>query len=270
MKKETNIKLGLLERWFDERAGSIIAFSGGIDSSLLLYLARKWQGRDRAIGVISKSESLKTKDFELALSFSEKFDIHMEVIETRELDDARYNTNPIDRCYFCKDHLYGDLQVIRSRYPGFDVLNGTNNDDYTDYRPGMKAADEYDVFSPMALCGLNKEEIREISRHFGLPNWNKPASPCLSSRIPYTHSITKKKLVEIEAAEDLLNSFGFEDVRVRHYGDHGKIEVPKEELPRLLEMQDSLVEKIREIGFPKVVIDEEGMVSGKLNRAIGK
>jgi len=115
-----------------------------------------------------------------------------------------------------------------------------------------------------------KEEIREMAQHFGLPNWNKPASPCLSSRIPYTHSITKKKLVEIEAAEDLLNSFGFEDVRVRHYGNHGKIEVTKEELPRLLEMQDSLVEKIREIGFPAVVIDEEGMVSGKLNRAIGK
>ena len=162
------------------------------------------------------------------------------------------------------------MRTVSSKYPGFPVLNGTNADDYGDYRPGMKAATLYEIASPLAECGVNKEEIRELARHFGLPNWDKPASPCLSSRIPYAHSITKKKLVEIERAEELLNSFGFEDVRVRHYGDHGKVEVRKEELPRLLEMQDSVVEKIREIGFEEVVIDEEGMVSGKLNRAIGK
>ena len=268
LKKETLQKLGMLERWFNERGGSIIAFSGGIDSSLLLYLARLWLGKEKAIGVISKSESLKTKDFELAQAFSKQFDIHMEVIETRELDDERYNTNPIDRCFFCKDHLYGDLQVIRNRYPGFDVLNGTNNDDYTDYRPGMKAADKYDVFAPMALCKLTKEEIREIAHHFQLPNWNKPASPCLSSRIPYTHPITQKKLGEVERAENLLNEFGFEDVRVRHYGDHGRVEVPAEDVPRLMEMKEKVIRVIREVGFEDVVIDEEGLVSGKLNRVI--
>jgi len=259
-----------LEKWFKAQPGSIVAFSGGIDSSLLLFLARMWQGREVAIGVISDSESLKRKDFELAHSFSRQFDIVLEVIETRELEDERYNENPVDRCYFCKDHLYTDLQSISEKYPGFPVLNGTNADDHGDYRPGTKAAMEYQVRSPLADCGITKEEIREIARHFELPNWNKPASPCLSSRIPYTHSITKKKLVEIEQAENLLNSFGFEDVRVRHYGDHGKIEVRKEELPRLLEMKNSVVEKIREIGFPNVLIDEEGLVSGKLNRAISK
>ncbi len=268
LKKETQQKLDILESWFRDRAGSIIAFSGGIDSSLLLYLARKWQGRERAIGVISKSESLKTKDFELAQSFSEQFDIHMEVIETRELEDERYNSNPIDRCFFCKDHLYGDLQAIRIRYPGFDVLNGTNKDDYTDYRPGMKAADKYDVFSPLAVCRVSKEEIREISKHFGLPNWDKPASPCLSSRIPYTHPITKKKLVEVERAENLLNDFGFKDVRVRHYGDHGRVEVPAEDVSRLMEIKDKVIMEIKELGFQDVVIDEEGLVSGKLNRVL--
>ena len=268
LKKETKEKLHLLEDWFKDRAGSIIAFSGGIDSSLLLFLARKWQGRDRAIGVISRSESLKAKDFELALSFSEQFDIHMEVIETRELEDERYNTNPIDRCFFCKDHLYGDLQVIRDRYPGFEVLNGTNRDDYSDYRPGMKAADKYDVFSPLALCRVSKEEIREISKHFALPNWDKPASPCLSSRIPYTHPITRKKLVEVERAENLLNDFGFRDVRVRHYGDHGRVEVPAEDVPRLIEMKERIISEIKGAGFQDVVIDEEGLVSGKLNRVL--
>jgi uncharacterized protein len=268
MKKDTEVKVLKLEKWFKEQAGSIVAFSGGIDSSLLLFLARRWQGRKAAIGVISDSESLKRKDFQLAQSFSTQFDIILEVIETRELEDERYNQNPVDRCYFCKDHLYTDLQAISKKYPGFPVLNGTNVDDYGDYRPGMKAAEEYEVRAPLADCEINKEEIREMARYFELPNWNKPASPCLSSRIPYAHSITKKKLGEIEQAENLLNSFGFEDVRVRHYGDHGKIEVRKEELPRLLEMKASVVEKIREIGFPEVIIDEEGLVSGKLNRAI--
>jgi len=268
MKKDTEEKLSKLRKWFEELPGSIVAFSGGIDSSLLLYLARRWQGRQAAIGVISDSESLKRKDFQLAQDFSRQFDIILEVIETRELEDERYKQNPVDRCYFCKDHLYADLRTISEKYPGFPVLNGTNVDDHGDYRPGMRAATEYQVLSPLADCGISKEEIREISKHFELPNWNKPASPCLSSRIPYTHSITRKKLVEIEKAEDVLNSFGFEDVRVRHYGDHGKVEVRKEDLPRLMDMKESVVDKIRDIGFPEVVIDEEGLVSGKMNRVI--
>jgi len=268
MKKETGDKLKALENWFGERKGSIVAFSGGIDSSLVLFLARRWQGKEGAIGVISNSESLKSKDFQLALSFSKQFDIHMEVIKTRELEDERYNENPIDRCFFCKEHLYTDLQGISEKFPGFPILNGTNADDYTDYRPGLKAATKYEVLSPLAKCGISKEEIREIARYFKLPNWDKPASPCMSSRIPYNHKITQKKLMEIEQAEDLLNSFGFNDVRVRHYGDHGKIEVKEEDLGKLMEVKDSVVEQIRQIGFKEVVIDEEGLVSGKLNRVI--
>ncbi len=268
--RETEVKLNTLKAWFLDRKGSIVAFSGGIDSSLVLYLARMWQGKEGAVGVISNSESLKTKDFELAQSFSKQYDIYMEVIVTRELEDERYNENPINRCFFCKDHLYGDLQAISDKYPGFPVLNGTNSDDYTDYRPGLKAATKYEVLSPLAACEVTKEEIREIAKHFDLPNWDKPASPCLSSRIPYNHKITKKKLVEIEQAEDLLNSFGFNDVRVRHYGDHGKIEVKKDDLQKLMEVKDSVLDQIRKIGFEDVVIDEEGLVSGKLNRVISK
>jgi uncharacterized protein len=261
-------KLEQLESWYMKRNGSIVAFSGGIDSSLVLYLARKWQGREGAIGVISRSESLKTKDFELAQEFSRQFDIHMEVIETRELEDERYHSNPIDRCYFCKDHLYSDLQNICKRFPGFPVLNGTNSDDYSDYRPGLKAARQYEILSPLAECKVTKEEIRQIARYFELPNWNKPASPCLSSRIPYNQKITRKKLLEIEQAEELLNQFGFKDVRVRHYGDHGKIEVAREDLPRLIEVKEEVIKKIQQVGFGEVEIDAEGLVSGKLNRNI--
>lgn len=267
---ETKKKLKALEKWFLAQKGSIVAFSGGIDSSLVLYLARIFQDKKRAIGVISNSESLKTKDFELAQSFSKQFDITMEVIVTHELEDERYNENPVDRCFFCKDHLYSDLQNISDKYPGFPVLNGTNVDDYGDYRPGLKAATKYEVRSPLAECKVTKDEIRQIARFYNLPNWDKPASPCLSSRIPYSHKITKKKLVEIERAEDILNSFGFNDVRVRHYGDHGRIEVIKEDVPRLLELKGTVVEKVQQIGFKKVVIDEEGLVSGKLNRVLGK
>ena len=268
LQQGTKKKLEKLKQWFETREGAIVAFSGGIDSSLVLFLAREFQGRAQAIGVISRSESLKTKDFELALSFSEQFDIIMEVIVTRELEDERYNENPFDRCFFCKDHLYNDLQTIRDKYPGYPVLNGTNAEDYSDYRPGLQAADKYEVLSPLAECGLIKEEIREIARFYGLPNWDKPASPCLSSRIPYNQKITQKKLVEVEKAEDLLNSYGFEDVRVRHYGDHGKVEVRKEDLPRLMDIKLKVIEGIKEVGFEDVVIDEEGLVSGKMNRVI--
>ncbi len=268
LSKETVAGLEKLKQWFDNREGSIVAFSGGIDSSLVLYLARVWQGKERAIGVISRSESLKTRDFELAQSFSRQFDIHMEVIVTRELEDERYNSNPLDRCYFCKEHLYSDLQIIAEKYPGFAVLNGNNADDYGDYRPGMKAADKYEVHAPLAECRITKTEIREIARYFKLPNWDKPASPCLSSRIPYNHKITRQKLDAIEQAETLLNRFGFDDVRVRHYGDLGKIEVNKKDLPKLMEVKDTVIEQIRQIGFDQVVIDEEGLVSGKLNRGM--
>jgi len=261
-------KLEQLEKWFGKRTGSIVAFSGGVDSSLVLYMARRWQGREGAIGVISRSESLKNKDFQLAQEFSLQFDIHMEVIETRELEDERYHNNPIDRCYFCKDHLYSDLKTICERYPGFPVLNGTNADDYSDYRPGLKAARQYEILSPLADCRVTKEEVRQLAKYFELPNWNKPASPCLSSRIPYNQKITKKKLLEIERAEDLLNQFGFEDVRVRHYGDHGKIEVAREDLPRLIRVREEVIEKIKKVGFREVEIDTEGLVSGKLNRRI--
>ena len=265
---ELKQKIERLNSWFSNHKGSIVAFSGGIDSSLVLYLARQVQGKENAIAVISRSESLKQKDYELALAFSDQFDISIEVIKTNELEDERYNENPINRCFFCKDHLYHDLQAVLDKYPGFHVLNGTNIDDHGDYRPGLKAADQHRVLSPLVDCEITKEDIRKIALHYNLPNWDKPASPCLSSRVPYTHKITRKKLIEIEKAEDLLSEFGFSEVRVRHYGDFGRIEVKPEEVGRLLAMKDSVEEKIKAIGFERMEIDEEGLVSGKMNRAI--
>lgn len=263
-----NEKLHLLGSWFKQRKGSIVAFSGGIDSTLVLFLARRFQGRENAIGVISNSESLKNKDFNLAQSFCEEFDIQLRVIKTDELSDSNYSANPINRCFFCKDHLFHDLQEMQKEYPGFEVLSGTNFDDLGDYRPGIDAAQKNLVISPLVDCKVTKDEIREIAHHFGLPNWNKPASPCLSSRIPYNQAVTPEKLRQIEAAEDILNSYGFEDVRVRHFGTFGRIEVQKEDLDKLLTMKDKVYSAIKELGFARVEIDEEGLVSGKMNRAI--
>ncbi|HZL10424.1 MAG TPA: ATP-dependent sacrificial sulfur transferase LarE [Prolixibacteraceae bacterium] len=261
-------KLRLLENWFGQRRGSIVAFSGGIDSSLVLYLARKFQGRDNVVGVISNSESLKNKDFNLAQSFCKEFDIQLNVIKTNELSDLRYSQNPINRCFYCKDHLFHDLQELKKEYPGFEILSGTNYDDLGDYRPGIDAAQKNLVLSPLVDCKIAKEEIREIAGYFNLPNWDKPASPCLSSRIPYNQTVTLKKLKQIEAAEDILNNYGFEDIRVRHFGTFGKIEVRKEDMEKLQSIKNTVISEIKELGFERIEIDEEGLVSGKLNRVL--
>jgi uncharacterized protein len=263
LKEVLKEKLGLLEKWFIQYTGSIVAFSGGIDSTLVLF-----QGRDGAIGVISNSESLKNKDFLLAQSFCEQFDIQLRVIKTEELADEKYNQNPINRCFFCKDHLFHDLQELKIEYPGYRILSGTNFDDLGDYRPGIDAAQKNQVISPLVDCKISKEEIREIARYFNLPNWNKPASPCLSSRIPYNQDVTIEKLQQIEAAENILNQYGFEDVRVRHFGAYGRIEVLKQDLPKLRTLKAEVIGEIKTIGFERVEIDEEGLVSGKMNRVI--
>ena len=268
LNKNLQNKFDKLQNWFTKRKGSIVAFSGGIDSTLVLYLARKFQGKENAIGVISNSESLKSKDFELAKDFCLRFDIKLEIIKTQELTDERYNQNPENRCYFCKEHLFHDLQSIKDKYPEFDVLSGTNYDDLGDYRPGLQAAAKYKVLSPMVDCNVTKDELRQIAKNFDPPNGDKTASPCLSSRIPYNHQITREKLRQVEDAENILNDFGFRDVRVRHYGSYGQIEVHKEELEKLLLMKDEVMHKIKNVGFAELKIDKEGLVSGKLNRVL--
>jgi len=157
---------------------------------------------------------------------------------------------------------------MKQEYPGFEILSGTNYDDLGDYRPGIDAAQKNLVLSPLVDCKVTKEEIREIARHFNLPNWNKPASPCLSSPIPYNQAVTLEKLRQIETAEDLLNSYGFEDVRVRHFGTHGKIEVKQTDLQKLHLIREKVSGELVELGFGLIEIDEEGLVSGKLNRVL--
>ena len=265
----TGIKEKKLTQWFAAQKGVIVAFSGGVDSALLLFMARKILGREKALGVISKSESLKEKDFQTALDFAEKYDITLKVIHTRELQDRHYYENSNLRCYFCKTHLYNDLELVKKQYPGFVIANGSNADDNKDYRPGEKAAGEFKISAPLAECGLTKKDIRTLAGKYDLPVWNKPASPCLSSRVPYGTKITPHTLKQIETAESILNTYGFDDVRARYYKDTCKIEVPAFQIPRLQKVFDEVSARITEqAGFKKCELDEEGLVSGKLNRVL--
>ncbi|PID91987.1 MAG: TIGR00268 family protein [Bacteroidetes bacterium] len=269
MEGRAHKKRALLD-WLASRKGCIVAFSGGIDSSFLLYMARKALGRDRVLAVLARSESLKTRDYDFARAFCRRYDVVLKVVYTRELDDERYSSNPVDRCYVCRGHLYRALNELKQGYPGFDVLNGTNADDLSDYRPGNRAAADFQVFSPLVDCGITKAELREMAQAAALPNYDMPASPCMSTRIPYHQVVTREKLAQIEAAEASLNRMGFRDVRVRHYGKMARVEVEKAMLGRLKELEPGVREAIARLGFDRVEIDEEGLVSGKMNRKMEK
>jgi len=258
-------RLKKLQDWFEDLNGTLTAFSGGVDSSLVAYLAHKFLG-DKAIACISISPSLKRKDYQVALDFSHRFCITLEVIETREVDDPNYYTNPVNRCFYCKNHLYHDLQILGKKYPGYTILNGINTDDLGDYRPGIQAAKQHGVRSPLLECGVSKEQIRSLAKFLELPSWDKPASPCLSSRIPYGQEVSREKLKQIELAEEILNQHGFEDVRVRHFQQEARIEVPPQYLGSLKEKHLEIQRSLRKLGFERCLIDEEGLVSGKLNR----
>lgn len=262
-------KLPIIEKWFGENCFQVIvAFSGGVDSCLVAFLARKFLGKENVTAVIADSPSLKRKDLDTGKSFCEEFDINLKIIYTKELENANYTSNPIDRCYFCKFTLYDELRLIAEKYPETIILNGQNFDDLGDYRPGIKAATEFMVLKPLADCNFSKSDIREMAFNFGLPVWDKPASPCLSSRIPYGQEVTLEKLSQIEEAENMLNALGFEEVRVRHFGKVAKIEVQAIYIDKLKLHEEIIRKNIIDIGFKYCEIDEEGLVSGKLNRAI--
>ncbi|WP_291858068.1 ATP-dependent sacrificial sulfur transferase LarE [Marinilabilia sp.] len=271
IKHLNNTKYEEAKKWFRNHPKILVALSGGVDSCLAAFMGRHFLGKPNLIAVIGDSPALKRRDLHQAKDFCITHDINYQVIVPGEIDDPRYNSNPEDRCFWCKNSLYTGMKKLKEeQFPDHTIINGSNKSDLGDYRPGLKAADQYQVLSPLADCGFEKEDIREIASYFNLKEWNKPASPCLSSRFPYGESISIEKLKMVERAEALINSHGFVDVRARYRGGQVSIEVPSEEVGRLSEILPNLKPSLQEIGFSDAFADKEGLVSGKLNRVLLK
>jgi uncharacterized protein len=254
--------------WLQQRGSALLGFSGGVDSAYLACVALEALGRDRFLAVIGRSASYPEEQWREARAVADRFDIPVLELDTQELSDPSYVANPTNRCYFCKTELWGRL-VPLARQRGFAaVVDGSNADDRGDYRPGATAASELAVESPLAIVGLTKPEIRELSRLRGLSGWDRPASPCLSSRIPYGTAVTTDRLRRIEAAERAVRALGVTgDLRVRYHDDLARVELSKLELSRWIApaARARLREAVRAAGFERVALDLAGFRSGSLN-----
>jgi uncharacterized protein len=247
----------------------VVAFSGGVDSAYLAWVARDVLG-ERALAVTAISPSYPKHHYELAQAVARQTSLRHEIVETHELERPEYRANPVNRCYYCKHELYTDLTRL-ARERGFAVVvDGNNADDRGDHRPGRQAAREFGVRSPLDEIGLGKAEIRTLARDAGLPVWDEPASACLSSRIPYDHEVTPDKLRTIERAEDALRALGFRVCRVRHHDEVARLELGRDEMRRALEpeLAATIVRVVKEAGFRFVTLDLQGYRLGSLNEGI--
>ena len=264
-------KLAQLKTLFVEMDRALIAYSGGIDSTLVAKVA--WDVlRDRALAVTAVSPSLLPEDLEDARIQAAEIGIAHQLVQTHEMDNPNYTSNPVNRCYFCKSELHDTLKplALERGYPY--VIDGVNADDLRDYRPGIQAVKERGARSPLAEIGITKAEVRELSKQLGLPWWDKPAQPCLSSRFPYGETITVSKLQRVGRAERYLRNLGLKDLRVRSQGDTARIELPPQQIQDFVRTTDlpALVAALQDYGFLYVTLDLEGYSSGKLNRVLGQ
>ena len=247
-----------------------IAFSGGVDSAVVAKAAQIALG-EKAVAVTGVSPSLAAGELQAAKDLAELIGIRHEVIHTQEFSTKEYTRNAADRCYHCKSELYTQLDDVVERFQVAVVANGANVDDLGDYRPGLQAASEHRVQSPLADYGITKEEVRLLAKHWQLPVWDKPAAPCLSSRVAYGEEVTPERLRMIDAAESYLRTLGLRDVRVRfHAGDLARVEVPTEHIAHFLDdtARAELVRELKQLGFKFVTLDLVGFRSGSLNSLV--
>jgi uncharacterized protein len=264
-----------LEAYFAARQKAIIAYSGGVDSALLAYAAHRALKQDM-VAVLADSPSLSRREYRFAINFAQTHGIPLQIIRTNEMENPKYQDNQADRCYHCKKALFEKIEALRRQLQGashvapWPVNYGVNLDDLGDYRPGMQAAREASIQAPYIDLRFDKKTIRGICAYYNLEIADKPAMPCMASRIAYGQTVTEQKLTQVEKAEDFLYELGLKILRVRHHGQTARIEVPAEKFESLMAKRQEISRKFHDLGFVYVVLDLDGFKSGSLNAVLKK
>jgi len=262
-------RLGKLKDILKEMKSVLIAYSGGVDSTFLLKVAKDTL-KNKVVAVTATSLTYPMEEFEEAKKLAKMIGVKHIVVETNELEDPEFTSNSPQRCYYCKKELFSLLKKIAKENSIEQIADGSNADDVQDFRPGIQAACEFGVRSPLKEAGLTKSEIRLLSKKMGLPTWSKPSFACLSSRFPYGMRINKKDLLKVAEGERFLRKLGFSQVRVRHYEDTARIEVLHSEMPKLFEdgVKEKIVEKFKQLDYTYITIDLEGYRTGSMNEVL--
>jgi uncharacterized protein len=262
----TQAKLRRLEAGLAELDRLMVAYSGGVDSAFLAATAHRILG-DRMLAVLADSPSLARRDMEQASAFARSIGMPLRVIATEELDRPEYQRNDANRCFHCKDELFISMKALGGELGFAHIAYGMNADDTRDYRPGQRAAEEHAVLAPLAEAGLAKLEVRALAKAAGYTLWDRPAAPCLSSRVEYGRTVTREVLSQVERGEESLRQLGFRELRVRHHGELARVEIARAELARALtmEMMDAISAALRQAGFKYVTLDCSGFRSGSMN-----